>query len=104
MTMSDPLERWKRFALNDACDVVRTVIVVKGADTYRIEVLRSYSRPVFRAQVWIERNADLRGHGEADRRVERVLVEYDMPLTEDENADVLLTRALRYLAEDVHAE
>lgn len=102
--MADVLERWKQFGLDDAYQVVRTVIIVKGADSYRVEVLKSYLRPVFRAQAWIERSADLQGHGGENRRIERVLVDYDVPLTEDEDADVLLTRALRYLADDVHAD
>jgi hypothetical protein len=102
--MPDPLDRWQQFGLAAASEVVRTVVVVSGEHTYRVEVLKSYSRPGFSARAWIERDAILHGHGEDASLNERVLVEYDLPLTEDEDADVVLTRALRFLAEDVHDE
>lgn len=101
--MPDPLEGWRQFGLDDAYEVVRTAVVVVGINTYRIEVLRSYSRPGFRTHAWIETDAVLK-RPVAEELNERVLVEYDLPMAVGEDPDDVLVQALGFLRDGLHGE
>jgi hypothetical protein len=101
--MPDPGERWRQFGLDEAYEVVRTLVVVMNTRTYRIEVLKSYSRPGYSTRCWTEAEAILRPRV-AEPLLERVLVEYDLPMAIGDDPDVVLTEALGFLRDGLRAE
>ena len=106
--MPNPLESWKDFNLSEAYEVVKTAIVVMDEETYRIEVLKSYSNPSvpFSTRAWIEEDVTVQptypqGPKGFERQPEsrEVWVDYDLPWTARDTADGALAQALGFLAE-----
>jgi hypothetical protein len=63
----------------------------------------SYSRPGYSTRCWTEAEAILRPRV-AEPLLERVLVEYDLPMAIGDDPDVVLTEALGFLRDGLRAE
>ncbi len=101
--MPNPLERWKAYGLVAAYEVAKTVEVVIGENTYRIEVLKSYSNPnvPFTTRALIQEEVILTPAFPEGAKQEpmEVWVDYDLPWTEGADADSALAQALGFLGD-----
>jgi hypothetical protein len=92
--MTDPLEKFEAYGFSEVYDVVRTVEVVMNDETYRVIVLRSYTRKNMPYTTRCEIQKDLvTGEGTA-------WVAYDLAWTADNTADGALEQALGFLSDD----
>jgi hypothetical protein len=84
--MSDPLAKYEYFGdFSEVFEVIRTVLVVKNDQLYRIEVIKSYSsfNIPYTVYCWVEKD--------------KMWVRHDMPGVVEYNADKALEEALTSL-------
>jgi len=107
-TMANPLERYERFNLDEAYEVVRTAVVWKDNRKYRIEVLKCFSNPntpyvvdysVEEAITAQPTNPQEKGEFVRDVESMRVWRDVDLPHVAMPDPDAALTEALSFLRE-----